>query len=84
MLAVVAGLVITLNIGHGLRNWTVFHSISGPEEMHQAFVNEVFTDPVLFVSNVVRNLSIELSTSDPDVNYYLRAVVRNVPASHRR
>jgi hypothetical protein len=78
MLAVVAGLVITLNIGHGLRNWTVFHSISGPEEMHQAFVNEVFTDPVLFVSNVVRNLSIELSTSDPDVNYYLRAVVRNV------
>lgn len=77
MLGVVAGLVVVLNIGHGIRNWSVFHSISGPEEMNKAFVNETFTNPVLFLSNVARNLSIELSTSNPDVNYYLRAVVRN-------
>ena len=77
MLGLVAGLAIVLNIGHGLRNWMVFHSPSGPEEMSKAFVNETFMDPVLFISNVARNLSIELSTSNPDVNYYLMAVVRN-------
>ena len=77
ILAVVTGLMIALKIGHGLRNWTVFHSPAGPEAMSKAFVNESFTNPVLFFSNVARNLSIELSTSSVEVNYYLKAVVRN-------
>ena len=57
MLAVVAGLVITLNIGP----WTCpaigrssIQSRAG--EMHQAFVSRSLHGSVPFVSNVVRNL----------------------------
>ena len=75
ILGVVGGLVITLNIGHALRNWSVFHAIEGPEEIESWFVNETFTDPVLFLSNAARNLAIEISTFDANVNYYLWAVV---------
>ncbi len=63
--AAIGGVVLLINIGHYVRNWELFGSPLGTGE--ESYANEVFTVPT-FASNVVRNLTLHVSTPSRWIN----------------
>jgi hypothetical protein len=66
--------VLVLNAGAWARNVTTFGGVLGPP---QPYTNQVFS-PQSFVSNVVRDTSVQIGTPWATVNYQLARVVSRV------
>jgi len=75
-----AGVVsLLLNLGHFTRNITTFGSFVGSPTETSLYLNELHT-PTAVVSNLVRNVSLHLSTPSGSVNLY---IVQAVKGLHR-
>jgi hypothetical protein len=53
--------ILVLNSGHFIRNWTVFGSLLGGGSNVSTFINSEM-NPRLFLSNVLRNMSLHVGT----------------------
>jgi hypothetical protein len=77
---VIVGLVMALNVGHFVRNYTLHGSPLGPKaELPPAFkyTNDTIT-PTTVASNVLRNLALHVRTPSPAVNQTVENWVVNV------
>jgi 4-amino-4-deoxy-L-arabinose transferase-like glycosyltransferase len=69
--AIMAACVIFLNLGHYLRNFDLYGSpLDQARDFENTIVNEIVTLPA-FVSNVIRNLSLQMHTPFEDFNHKL-------------
>jgi len=71
--------VLTINLGHYQRNLAVFNSPIKPAAnpySHDEYSNEEMS-PTLLISNIVRNLSLHLSTPSQTINGFLQDSVKS-------
>lgn len=69
----VASSVLALNLFHYVRNFKLFHSPLGKTPDDIVYNNRVFGIPEL-LSNIIRNISLHLSTPVPSINRFLENV----------
>ena len=76
--AIVAVLVMTLNIGHYWRNYQLFgYAIGAPQEFARQYKVEDFTVPT-FLSNIIRNLAMHAGTRISLINGLIMAVINRL------
>ena len=75
--AAIAVIALALNFGHYARNYELFGSPLGPQNVHQAFLNEAWS-PAHLLSRLVRELSLQMATSIEKVNKSLEVSIEKL------
>lgn len=73
MLALIGGIILSLNAGHYGRNLWYFHSITGPDALAHNYggVENESHAAALILSNLIRNIALHCGTLSGDFNRWL-------------